>query len=193
MIKHTRQTLKDTAGSSMIEFSLLMGLLMLFTFSIVDGGYIMYQFNSAQKATQMGARVAATRSPVVTGLNDCGVANINNVFAGTDCSEVPGSDSWSVVCTSSGGAQCDAAARARVLAEMQRVYPSIDDSNLVITFSGVGLGYVGRAVPIPAVTVQLQNIQYNYVAVGQLLNFGTVLNFNTTQTTVIAEDLGEGA
>lgn len=188
-----RNALKDTAGASLVEFSLLLVLLMTVTFGIVDGGYIMYQFNSAQKATQVGARIAATRAPVVEGLTDCGVVPPSTANAGDDCITIPGSTTWSQTCSvSNTGSPCNNTQRLAILTEMRRIYPNIRDENLEITFSGTGLGYVGRGKPVPAITVTLVGIDYDYVAIGQLLNFGSMFRINTTQSTIIAEDIGEG-
>jgi Flp pilus assembly pilin Flp len=193
MKNHFLNTLKDKSGASLVEFSLLLVLLMLLTFSIVDGGYLMYQFNSAQKATQVGARYAATRAPVVIMTSDCMVGS-GTATAGTDCLDIAGNDTWSETCKlGSSGTTCDNDARLAILNEMQRIYPNIKDENLEVTFSGTGLGYVGRGKPVPAITVTLRGLQYNYVAVGQILNFDSVLNINTTQSTIIGEDLGEGS
>jgi len=174
----------------LVELSLLMPVLLTITFGIIEGGYILYQQHQAQMATQLGARYAATRPAVVPGLEDCGVTT--SADAGTDCIDVAGSTSWSVTCQNGGGAGCDGTAMANVLAEMQRVFPDIDSSNLTIVFSGTGLGFVGRGRPIPAITIRLENLEYNYVALGHLVNLGSVLNLDNAETTTIAEDISDG-
>jgi len=186
---------KNTEGASLIEFTLIFPLLMVMTFGIVEFGYVLYQHNIAQKATQIGARFAATRAPIVPNLPDCVVATPNNTLAGTDCSSISGSSGISAaICQNGGGAGCDTTAMARLLQEMQKVYPQITAANLRVEFAGTGFGYVGRGRPVPAITVSLENLQYDYVVMGKLIpNFGaTTLNLDTAKTTLVAEDLGEG-
>ena len=159
------------------------------TFGIVEGGYILYQHNASQKATQMGARYISTR-PIVSGLEDCMIST--NADAGTDCANVANSASYSQTCTGTAPGICDATVMNNALAEMQKSNPNIEASNLTVVISGTGLGYVGRRKPVPAITVSVENMTYDYVAVGQLLNLGSVLGLDSAQTTVIAEDIGNG-
>jgi len=197
---------KDKKGSTLIEFSLIMTLLFVVTFGILEGAYIAYQLNNAQKATQLGARYASTRESVVdlTVFEDCGADH--TAKAGTACKDIPNqTDSGgnplhpdydgfdTVTCATPTASDCVEDAWNAVLAEMQTVYPEIEAANLEISFSYTGLGYVGRRKPVPAITVSLINMKYDYIVVGQILNLGNVINFPTTYTTVIAEDIGEGA
>ncbi len=185
-----KQFRKDNQGASLVEFTLLFPLLLALTFGIVETGYILYKQNTAQKATQLGGRYLSTRAPLVTGLTDCGVATAAD--AGTDCVNVPGADSWSVSCSNGSGGNCDAAIFADVLAEMQSVYPNLQASNLEVIFSGTGLGYVGRGKPVPAITVRLNNLTYNYAVLDKIVGISSALNLDKAQSTLIAEDIGEG-
>ena len=71
----------------------------------------------------------------------------------------------------------------------------------MITYSASGLVFIGRGKPVPAITVSVQNLQYNYIAIGSLYNavstassgtpktFAEIVNLDSAQTTIVAEDL----
>lgn len=190
------QLKQDCHGAVLVEFSVVAALMLLITFSIVEFSLVYNKFNSAQKATQAAARVASTRL-VLEGVDDCGAAT--NVSAGTNCADVSGSDGWTVTCTGAGGNGCNVNGMAEVLSAAQVFFPELTAENLVVTFSGTQFGFVGRGKPVPAITVSVQNITYDFVTIGQLLtvvspgtSFAQTLNISSAQTTIIGEDIGEG-
>jgi hypothetical protein len=125
----------DRSGGVLVETTLLFPMMLVLSFGLVEFGMAWNQWNTAEKATQVGARWAATRGPVIVGLEDCGVAT--SATAGTDCVDVPGSDSWTVTCNAgSPGGACDAAALTALTAEMQAVFPRIEAANVEVEFSG---------------------------------------------------------
>jgi hypothetical protein len=167
-------------------------LLMLMTFGIIEFGVVLYQYNSAETATAVGARYVATRGPFVSGLKDCGVTT--SASAGTWCRTIAGSDSWSVTCNASAPTgSCQAAALTALVAEMRRFSPNIQAQNVQVVIRGAGLGFVGRGSPVPLVTVRLTGMQYDFIALDDLLGFGT-LTMPGFDATIVGEDLnGAGA
>ncbi len=186
------------SGSTLLEFSLILPLLLVMTFGVVEFGYVLYQFNSAQKATQAGAREASSRL-LITGLQACFVNT--TLPAGTNCADVPGAAGWSgITCSGTGGGACEAAAWNAVLAEMQIYFPPLTEANLEIEIGPTTLGYVGRERPVPAITVRAKNLSYDYIAIGAVLQamsgssvLGDSINISSAQTTIIGEDMNEGA
>src|SRR5690606_31731525 len=87
---------RDETGATLVEHTRVFAMLMVLTFGLIEFGVVLYQYNAAEKATAVGARYVATRGPFVSGLSDCGVAS--SASAGTWCSTIAGSDSWSVTC-----------------------------------------------------------------------------------------------
>ena len=62
--------LRSTSAASGVEFALVLPLFLLLLFGIIDGGRFMYEYNEAEKATQVGARVAVVTNVLSTGLRD---------------------------------------------------------------------------------------------------------------------------
>src|SRR6185369_11615656 len=58
----------STSGSSAAEFALTLPLLLIFLFGIIDAGRFAWEYNKAEKATQIGARFAAVTDPVAPSL-----------------------------------------------------------------------------------------------------------------------------
>lgn len=187
----------DQRGASLVEFSLILPMLFAVIFGIIDMGYLAYQYNAAVKATQAGAQYAATHDPVVSGLFDCGTTDYTDK-AGTDCGAVTGYATWTVTCP--GGQNCEAGIMADIVTEMQAFYPNLEAANVRVTFSGEpGLGYIGRGRPVPAITVEIVDLKYNFIAVGIFVNamadalrIDADIGITSARTTVIAEDLREG-
>ena len=182
-----RRFTKAVSGAVLVEHTLVFVLLMLLTFGLIEFGIVLYQYNAAETATAVGVRYVATRGPVVTGLPDCGVAT--TATAGTMCASVSGASTWTVTCNAaapSGG--CQGAVLNALVAEMQRFDPSIEAQNVQVVLRGVGLGFVGRGTPVPMVTVRLTGMTYDFIALDDLLGFGTVTmpGFDATLT---GEDL----
>lgn len=174
-------------GAAAIEYALVAPLLIMLTFGVAEFSLIFWQWNAAEKATHLGARLAATRGPVLIGVPDCGVATA--VRAGTNCRDVAGSDSWVVTCDGSApGASCDAAQMAAIVADMAAIFPRIQLANVIFEFRGVGLGFVGRGSPVPAISVSLQNLTYDYVALAAFTGAASI-NLPSFRATLIGEDL----
>lgn len=59
MVICLRRFRKDEGGAAMVEAAIAMTLLLTLTLGFVDFGYAFYQWNAANKAVQMGARIVA--------------------------------------------------------------------------------------------------------------------------------------
>lgn len=174
-------------GAATIEYALIAPLLIMLTFGIAEFSLIFWQWNAAEKATHLGARLAATRGPIMLGVPDCGVATA--VRAGTNCRDVAGSDNWVVTCDGAApSASCDAAQMAAIVTDMRAIFPRIQLENVIIEFRGVGLGFVGRGSPVPAISVSLQNLTYEYVALAAFTGAASI-NLPAFRATLIGEDL----
>lgn len=182
---------RNESGAALVESTLVFAMMMILTFGLIEFGIVLFQYNMAETATAVGARYVATRGPVVSGLPDCGPGvNVNGMNAGATCP----STNWEMVCNASapsGG--CQAATLTALVTEMQRFAPNIEAQNVQVVLRGAGLGFVGRGSPVPMITVRLTSMEYDFIALDDLLGFGT-LTMPGFDATIVGEDLnGAGA
>ncbi len=161
---------QDERGASAAEFALVLPLLLLFLLGILDAGRFMWEYNQAEKATQMGARYAVVTEMVPEGLETYSFALSDGILAGnpvplanftsaecntTNCTPCTGS-----VCGSAG---YDAAAFDAIVARMSLFYRPITDANVRVEYRNVGLGYAGDPNGpdvAPMVTVRLTGMTF---------------------------------
>ena len=154
-------------------------LLFVLIFGIIDFSMAFWQWNSAEKATQFGVRLAVTASPVASGLEtfDC---KTNAISFGTSCSDPAAAPLPTVLCqgattSCSGGYGFSAAAFAPISTRMQSVFLQLQPENITVQYADSGLGFAGRpGGPVPAVTVCLQNMTFDFTIINGLLGFPTI-------------------
>lgn len=198
--------LASERGGAAVEFALVFPLLVLLTFGILEFGFILFQMNMMEKATQIGARKAVTSDPVAPTIATY-TASETGIGPGLP---LPAGLQLEVSCTEDGcsgtGAIADPGfsedAFEAIVAEMKTMYPGIEPENVVVTYRHVGLGFVGRpgGSVVPAVTVALRDMTYNFIMLDALIQFfgpsdmdvADILypSFNATLT---GEDLSDGA
>ena len=59
---------KNESGATLVEATLVFAMMMILTFGLIEFGIVLFQYNSAETATSVGARFVATRGPIVTGM-----------------------------------------------------------------------------------------------------------------------------
>lgn len=201
---------RDENGAAMVEMSIVLTLFLLLTMGFVDFAHAFYRWNSASKAVQVGARMASISDPVATALtvrpwggNTPGAPT--GAYGPYECKYVSGTPS----CTNGGG--------AFIAANFSRIFrgdvpmanddscaqptgtqrrglchflPGIRRDNVVITYTGSGLGYQGRAAgAVPTITVELRNVNFQFFFVGPLLNIANAITMPTMLSTVTGEDM----
>ncbi len=62
--------LKNQRGTSAAEFAMIVGIFWLLFMTIFDFGRMLFDFNKAAKATEMGVRLAVVSDIVASGLQD---------------------------------------------------------------------------------------------------------------------------
>lgn len=169
-MKRLVKLLRCTRAASAVEFALVLPLLMLLVFGIIDGARFLWEYNEAEKATQMGVRHAVVTNLVAGGLDEYSFAVDDGILAGNP---VPTANFDRAVCqnggcTCSGGNVCgdvsfDGAAFAAIVDRMNIIYPAISAANVSIEYRNVGLGYAGDPNGpdvAPLVTVRLNGLSF---------------------------------
>lgn len=143
--------LRDCQGASAAEFALVLPLLIVLLLGMIDSGRFMWEYNQAEKATQMGVRYAVVTDTVLgAGFRDYSFALSDNILAGDP---VPAAQFSVASCTSSGcnctgGAVCsaishDSEAFNRIVERMKIFYPQLQPENVRVEYRNVGLGFAG--------------------------------------------------
>ncbi|MEA1072511.1 TadE/TadG family type IV pilus assembly protein [Sphingomonas sp. LY160] len=198
-----RALVHNRKGASAAEFALVLPLLLLLMFGIIDAARFLWETNRAEKATQVGARVAVVTDAIPGGL----VAQryVGNTAGGTALTQgdlIPRAALGEIRCVSTSGTMsctcevspCPATltpyvttGHALMLTRMRNIKPDIAEQNVRVSYRGSGLGYAGdpNGMEIaPLVTVELTGVQFKPVT-ALLLATITLPNFRTTLT---AED-----
>jgi len=188
-------------GGTLVEYAMVLPLLMALTFGVVDLGYILFQFQGASKASIVGARKAVILDQVAGGLaNFSGTGNLALYPIGTSCMDpatfkaIGPCDFGSITCTSTGctGANAGAINTASfnsIVAEMQKVLPQLQATNVSISYAANGLGFVGFPVP-STITVRIVGLTYQTFALSAFEPvFPGLLTIPPSPATLIGEDL----
>lgn len=151
---------------------MVLPLLVLFLLGIVDAGRMMWTWNQAEKATQMGTRMAIVTDMVPGGLFAYNYATTlgqgapipTSAFGATTCSKP--STAVSCTCTTS---PCptltpiNSMAFDAIVTRMTFILPMLDASNVSIDYENSGLGYAGDPNGpdvAPIVTVRLTGVKF---------------------------------
>ena len=194
----SRRILSDRTAASAAEFTLVLPLLLLFIFGIIDVGRLMWEWNQAEKATQMGVRYAAVTDIVPSALGSYDFTTQSGVLQGGPVSPTlfPGvsctGTSSTAACTCKGSCvfQLTASATAfnNIVTRMSRIDSRITPANVVIDYDYSGLGFAGNPYGpdvAPIVTVRIRNMQFQS-SVGQL--FGGTLTKAGFASSLTLED-----
>jgi hypothetical protein len=140
----------DETGASASEFALVLPLLLILLFGIIDAGRFMWEYNRAEKATQMGVRYAVVTDMVPAGLSTYSFSVSDGILQGT---AVPTANFNSTTCTNANcsictGSMCgsigyNGTAFQNIVTRMALMYPPITASNVRVTYKNVGLGFAG--------------------------------------------------
>ncbi len=175
--------IRNSDGSSAAEFALVLPLLLIFLLGIIDVGRLMWTWNQAEKATQMGARYAIVTDPVPSDLatfNFVGTGSLTQgdvvpttAYGTMTCTNPTGtkdSPVGSVTCTCSGTCPWGATAASGTTAPFTLIYDrmhmflsSLDPKNVSISYKPSGLGFAGdpNGPDIsPVVTVELTGLTF---------------------------------
>ena len=195
--------LVDRRGSGAAEFALVLPLLLLLLFGIIDGGRWLWAFNSAEKATQVGARVATVTQVIPGGLAMDYVGQTVGGVTLTQGDNIPLAALGTIICTkpSGGTLGCVCAPGSScpnpltpinnagwdvIVKRMQDMYAPITDANVEVDYSGSGLGYAGDPSGMnisPLITVKLRDLNFTPITFLMLTSIQAIPAASTTLTT----------
>jgi Flp pilus assembly pilin Flp len=196
MTGFARHFWQDRHGASAAEFALVLPLLILFLLGTIDAGRLMWTWNRAEKATQMGVRLAVVRPPVANGLETYSYAVDGGLPQGEP---VPQNDFGKITCNSTSctctqspcpfGTAHNPTAFGEILDQMDNFMAEITAPSVVIDYSYSGLGFAGDPNGpdvAPLVTVSLTGVQFSPIFL-----FGAVtLNLPAFSATLTMEGGG---
>ncbi|WP_363825387.1 TadE/TadG family type IV pilus assembly protein [Sphingobium sp. LMC3-1-1.1] len=159
MMRRLAPLLVDRRASSAAEFAMVLPLLLILLLGVIDVGRLMWTWNRAEKATQMGVRYAvatdmvpnglAAYSFVVSGGLTQGDAIPQSAFGGASCLVNAGA----VSCSCKSGGTCPSplvsnsanalTAFNNIVNRMQLFMPEIASGNVTVDYDYSGLGYAG--------------------------------------------------
>lgn len=203
-----RRLLRSTSGAGAAEFAVVLPLFLVLLFGIVDGARFVWEYNKAEKATQVGARVAAVTNVLSAGLRDEDYAG--QTVGGTTIGagdKIPAEALGSIMCTNA-ACTCETAPCPSdlgtldtttfndvLVARMREIHPAIQPENVVVRYTGSGFGFAGTASQgggsgteqmeiSPLITVTLVDLEFRPITSLLLAS----LPMPKFATTLVAED-----
>jgi hypothetical protein len=178
MMMLARRLLGSRAAATAAEFSLVLPVLLFFLFGVIDVGRLMWTWNQAEKATQMGARYAVVTDFVVPGIATQSFVGLSGLTQGdvvpasaygtTTCSKPTTAVTCSCTGTCPWGATPAAAGGTpdpftRIFDRMDAIMPELTPANVQVLYQPSGIGFAGDpngADVAPLVTVRLTGVTF---------------------------------
>jgi hypothetical protein len=201
---------RNQQGSTMVEFTLVALFFLVLTFGVIEFSFALWQWNSATKAVQLGARLAAVSDPLwqdLPSITDSGTPG-DPWTTNYDVTCQASGGGGSCTGTSPGGFTYDAGAMTRLVygrnagspptcgtvgadgfPGMCDIFSRIAPANVSVEYAFTGLGFSGRpGGPVPTVTVRIRDLTFDFITLNTLLGFGPIAmpEFKVTMT---GEDL----
>ena len=193
--------LRSEGAAAGAEFALVLPLLLLLLFGVIDAGRFLWEYNMAEKATQMGVRMAVVTNPVPSALE--GPKQGGYSFSVSDGilqgNAVPTANFDNAVCDNSGSCSCtggnicgsigyNSTAFNNIVSRMAAMYPPITPSNVQVIYKNVGLGFAGdpdNPNVSALVTVKLRNLSFQPLV---CLAFGCSIRMPDFRAALTLED-----
>lgn len=205
MKRDFRKFFRRDEGAVTVETSLTIMILIILTGGSIEAGYAFYQYNSAQQAVRMGARIAATSDPVATTVST--MTGLSN-----SVSQGQAFPNYEVTCRadtqscSQGSYDARAmqrivygpdedgtcAATSRLRRGMCDVFEDTQRARVDVAYINSGLGTAGfQADAAPLVSVTLRDVPINFVFL-DLVGLNGLIHLPPVEATLMGEDLKNG-
>jgi hypothetical protein len=207
-----RRLWADQRAASAAEFAIVLPLFLILLFGTIDAARFVWEYNRAEKATQVGARLATVTDPLSSGLieEDYAGQTVDGETIGAG-ELIPAGALGVLKCTSADECVCESGTcpdpgtfdsdtfNDVIVARMKQIYPAIEAENVEVRYKGSGFGYAGSAAGggggggggaaeimeiSPLITVTLTGLQFRPIT-ALLLAEMSMPSFSTTLT---AED-----
>ncbi len=200
--------LRNQEGGSAAELAMVLPVLLVFLLGIVDVGRLMWTWNKAEKATQMGARYAVVTDIVPSGLNGYSFAVSGAIpqgdpipqsaFGGAHCELASATNPASALsCSCNTGGTCPSLGTpdnsstgpfSNIVRRMKVIEPKIGKNNVIVEYNYAGLGFAGDPNGLdiaPLVTVKLRSLTFTPLL---FQYFGGTINLPDFQASLTLED-----
>lgn len=161
-----KQFARGEEGGVTIEFVAISGFFFVLAFMVLEIALAIFWWQTAELSAQMGARYAAVWDPAVSSLSPTATNGMNTAaaFFGESCNIGAGASDpcaafATASCSGGSGGSCNTTAFNAIVADMQQVFGALQPANVTITYSYVGLGFVGGPIE-PAVTVSVTGVPF---------------------------------
>jgi Flp pilus assembly pilin Flp len=202
MIRFLQHFLRDERGGPAAEFAMVLPILIIFLLGTIDVGRLMWDWNKAEKATQMGVRYAVATDLVPSDLKEYSFAISGSVlqgepvpeklFPGIICDAPAGTPACRCDPRDTGGscdnaylATVDATAFNNIVDRISLFKQDVTAANVVVKYGYSGLGFAGDpngSDVAPLVTISLQNLDFQPLLTQIFGNTITLPNFSATLT-----------
>lgn len=191
---------KAEDGGMTVEFVAIAGFFFTLAFLVMEIALAIFWWQTAELSAQMGARYAAVWDPAVTSLSPTATNGMNTTgsFFGQACNIAAGTSDpctsfTTASCAGGSGGSCNTVAFNAIVTDMQRVFGALQPSNVTVTYSYVGLGFVGGPIE-PAVTVSISGAQFvsGFAdLLGALFGPSPLTTVPSMSVTFVGEDLSQ--
>lgn len=171
---------RDRRGASAAEFALVLPLALIFLIGMIDVGRFMWEYNRAEKATQIGARWAAATQMIPNGYANYSYAVDGGIPQGDPIpvAQAPvqtcSGTSSSVTCTCTScptgwDTTTNLDAFQKLVGRISQIKPDVGPANVTVIYGPSGasgdndLGYAGNpngSDLVPLVTVRLTGLEF---------------------------------
>ena len=163
---------RQESGASLVEFGIVILVFLFLIFAIIDMGRLAHAWTSAQKATQLAARLASVRPPVCTGVPERNVRPAGTTAAATTYGTLcrAGTNICALPATSTCTGSAAHPTAAEIFAKIRPLLPAtavggapVTAANLRFSYAAdPDLGFLGGPY-VPMVSVELVGLEFDFV------------------------------